>query len=124
MSPQGVLGPSNPPPGGAAGAVLDGRDIGTVVCPEAEIKIFVTARPEIRARRRFLELAASDKAPAKALSGRQGQSFSESEILAEIEARDARDQSRAVAPLRPAPDAYLLDTSDLDIEGAFSKAKD
>ncbi len=116
------------PPGGATGAVLDGRDIGTVVCPEAEIKIFVTARPEIRARRRFLELAASDKASDKArdkaLGGRQGQSFSESEILAEIEARDARDQSRAVAPLRPAPDAYLLDTSDLDIEGAFNKAKD
>ncbi len=100
------------PPGGATGAVLDGRDIGTVVCPNAEIKIFVTARSEIRARRRFLELST------------QGKEVNEHEILVEIKARDARDQGRAVAPLRAAPDAYLLDTSDLDIEGAFNKAKD
>lgn len=99
------------PPGGTKGAILDGRDIGTVVCPEAEIKIFVTARPEIRARRRFLELEV------------QGKVVNEAEILAEIKARDARDQRRPVAPLRPASDAYLLDTSDLDIEGAFNKAK-
>ncbi len=98
------------PPGSLPGAVIDGRDIGTVVCPDAAAKLFVDARPEIRAHRRWLELAAAGKAPA------------ESAILAEILARDARDRSRPVAPLKPAPDARLLDTSDLAIDAAFAAA--
>jgi CMP/dCMP kinase len=92
------------------GAVIDGRDIGTVVCPGATVKLFVDAAPEVRARRRWLELSAAGNAPA------------ESEILADIKARDERDRNRAVAPLKPAPDAKLLDTSDLDIEAAFAAA--
>jgi cytidylate kinase len=92
------------------GAVIDGRDIGTVVCPDATAKLFVDARPEIRAHRRWLELSAAGNAP------------SESAILAEILARDARDRSRPVAPLRPATDARLLDTSDLAIDAAFAAA--
>ncbi len=98
------------PPNSLAGAVIDGRDIGTVVCPEATAKLFVDARPEIRARRRWLELNQAGAAPE------------EPAILAEIVARDARDRSRAVAPLKPAPDARLLDTSDLDIDAAFAAA--
>jgi cytidylate kinase len=97
------------PPGGR-GAVLDGRDIGTVICPDAAVKLFVTASPEVRARRRFLELFA------------QGSTLSEAEVLAEIVARDHRDSSRAVAPLSQAPDAHLLDTSLLDIEAAVARA--
>ena len=92
------------------GAVIDGRDIGTVVCPHATAKLFVDARPEIRAHRRWLDLNAAGNTPA------------ESAILAEIVARDARDRSRPVAPLRPATDAHLLDTSDLDIDAAFAAA--
>jgi cytidylate kinase len=92
------------------GAVLDGRDIGTVICPNAEVKIFVTAAPEVRARRRALELRA------------RGESASEAEILADIIRRDERDRSRTTAPLVRAPDAHLLDTSALDIEGAFAAA--
>jgi CMP/dCMP kinase len=92
------------------GAVIDGRDIGTVVCPDATVKLFVDARPEIRAHRRWLELSAAGKAPPEA------------EILADILARDARDRGRAVAPLKPAPDARLLDTSDLAIDAAFAAA--
>ncbi|MDE2265786.1 MAG: (d)CMP kinase [Alphaproteobacteria bacterium] len=98
------------PPNSLAGAVIDGRDIGTVVCPEATAKLFVDARPEIRAHRRWLELNQAGAAPAEAA------------ILAEIVARDARDRSRAIAPLKPAPDARLLDTSDLDIDAAFAAA--
>lgn len=94
----------------APGAVLDGRDIGTVVCPEADAKLFVVARADIRARRRFDELAA------------RGDSVDYAAVLADIEARDARDSSRAVAPLRPADDALLLDTSELAIDAAFSEA--
>lgn len=97
------------PPGGR-GAVLDGRDIGTVVCPEADVKLFVTASPQARARRRFLELQARG-APADFDA-----------VLADLEARDARDRGRAVAPLAPAPDAHLLDTTTLDIEAAFQAA--
>jgi cytidylate kinase len=97
-------------PPGAPGAVIDGRDIGTVVCPNATAKLFVDARPEIRAHRRWLELKAAGNAPA------------ESAILAEILARDARDRGRAIAPLRPATDARLLDTSDLAIDAAFAAA--
>ncbi|MDE1939750.1 MAG: (d)CMP kinase, partial [Alphaproteobacteria bacterium] len=80
------------------------------VCPQATAKLFVDARPEIRAHRRWLELNQAGAAPAEAA------------ILAEIVARDARDRSRAIAPLKPAPDARLLDTSDLDIDAAFAAA--
>jgi cytidylate kinase len=99
------------PPGGQ-GAVLDGRDIGTVICPDATVKLFVTATPEIRAKRRYAELHA------------QGSPRTEEAVLADIRARDARDTGRAVAPLRQAADAYLLDTSHLDIETAVAKALD
>jgi cytidylate kinase len=92
------------------GAVLDGRDIGTVICPAAEVKIFVTAKPQARARRRFLELSAN------------GQPVSEADILADILRRDERDTKRTVAPLVPAPDAHLLDTTHLDIDAAFRAA--
>jgi len=94
------------------GAVLDGRDIGTVIFPDAEVKILVTASAEERARRRTRELAAS------------GVSASEGEILADIRRRDARDTSRAVAPLKAAADAHLLDTTHLDIDAAFRAAVD
>ena len=92
------------------GAVLDGRDIGTVICPDAEVKIFVVARPEERARRRALELRG------------RGEPADEAAVLADILRRDERDRTRAAAPLLPAPDAHLLDTSDLDIEGAVQAA--
>jgi len=92
------------------GAVLDGRDIGTVICPNADVKIFVTASPEVRARRRTLEL-----------SGR-GENADEAAVLADILARDQRDRSRSAAPLMQAPDAHLLDTSALDVEAAFRAA--
>ncbi len=98
------------PPGGAKGAVIDGRDIGTVVFPGADAKLFVDARPEARAHRRWLEL------------GGPGAALDEATILAEIVARDARDRGRAVAPMKPAPDAALLDTTDLDIDAAFVAA--
>ncbi|MDF3854092.1 d(CMP) kinase [Paracoccus sp. P2] len=87
------------------GAVLDGRDIGTVICPEAELKLYVTASDEIRARRRALELGAD-----------------EARILAELRERDARDAARAVAPMRPADDALLLDTSAMTIDEAVARA--
>jgi cytidylate kinase len=92
------------------GAVLDGRDIGTVICPDADVKIFVIASPEVRARRRALEMH------------RQGQSIDEAAILADIRRRDERDTQRTIAPLRPAEDARILDTSDLDIEAAVREA--
>ncbi|MEL6475782.1 MAG: (d)CMP kinase [Pseudomonadota bacterium] len=92
------------------GAVLDGRDIGTVICPDAEAKIFVTAREEVRAQRRFAELThKGDKRPYEL-------------ILSDIQARDARDSGRADAPMRQAEDAHLLDTSELDIDAAVAKA--
>ena len=97
------------------GTVIDGRDIGTVVCPEATVKLFVDASPAVRAHRRFLELAAK-------VAAEGGEPPDESKLLAEIVARDARDRSRAVAPLKPAADAQLLDTSDLGIEPAFAAA--
>ncbi|RAZ81690.1 (d)CMP kinase [Cereibacter johrii] len=92
------------------GAVLDGRDIGTVICPEAEVKLFVTASDAERARRRWLELAA------------RGGAQSEAEILADLRERDRRDREREAAPLRPAPDALLLDTTELTIDAAVNKA--
>lgn len=98
------------PPGGAEGAVIDGRDIGTVVCPEAQVKLYIDALPERRAHRRWLELTAL------------GQTVSERAILADIRARDARDRGRKIAPLKPAPGAILLDTSNLDIDAAFAAA--
>lgn len=87
------------------GAVLDGRDIGTVICPTAEVKLFVTARPEIRAHRRWLEVGGE-----------------EAQVLAELRDRDARDMGRSDAPLRPAEDALLLDTSDISIVEAVARA--
>jgi cytidylate kinase len=94
------------------GAVLDGRDIGTVICPDAEVKIYVVADPKIRARRRTLEARA------------RGEEADEAAILADILARDERDQNRPVAPLKQAQDAYLLDNSNLDIEGGVRAAID
>jgi CMP/dCMP kinase len=94
------------------GAVLDGRDIGTVIAPDADVKIFVTASAQERARRRARELAS------------QGVATDEAEILADIERRDERDRSRAVAPLAPASDAHLLDTTHLDIDAAVRAAID
>jgi cytidylate kinase len=94
------------------GAVLDGRDIGSVVCPDADVKLYVTASLAERARRRWLELKARD--PAVALA----------EVEADIAARDERDRNRPVSPLVQAPDAHLLDTTNLDIEAAFRAAID
>jgi cytidylate kinase len=92
------------------GAVLDGRDIGTVIAPGADVKIFVTAAPEVRARRRVLELRA------------RGDQVEEQEILADLLRRDERDSRRAAAPLKPASDAYLLDTTHLGIDAALRAA--
>jgi cytidylate kinase len=92
------------------GAVLDGRDIGTVIFPDAAVKLFVTASPEERARRRLAELAA------------RGVMADAAQVLAEIRDRDAQDENRPVAPLRPAPDAVLIDTTDLDPDAAFARA--
>ena len=94
------------------GVVMDGRDIGTVILPDAPVKIFVTASPEVRAQRRAKEFAA------------QGQTVDESAVLADILRRDERDRTRAVAPLKPAADAHILDTTNLDIEGAFRAARE
>ncbi len=96
--------------GAARGAVLDGRDIGTVVFPDATVKLFVTASPDARARRRHLEM-----------QGR-GQEASLPEVLAEMAARDARDAGRDAAPLAAAADAVLLDTTALDADAAFAAA--
>jgi CMP/dCMP kinase len=98
------------PPGGSPGAVMDGRDIGTVICPTAAAKLYVDARPEIRARRRWNEL--------KGMNIRRA----EQDVLAELNARDAADKSRPIAPLKQALDADLLDTSDLGIDAAFAAA--
>jgi cytidylate kinase len=97
---------------GQGGAVLDGRDIGTVIFPDAEVKIFVTATAQTRARRRAAELASA------------GEPVNLAEIMEDIRARDARDSARAIAPLKAAPDAHLLDTTHLDIDAAFRAALD
>jgi len=92
------------------GAVLDGRDIASFICPDADVKLFVSASAKVRAKRRFLELVAA------------GYTGSPEEVLDDIEARDTRDRTRKVAPLKQVEDAYLLDTSNLDIETAFRTA--
>jgi CMP/dCMP kinase len=92
------------------GAVLDGRDIGTVVCPEADIKLYVTASAEVRAERRYRERIG------------RGEPASYEAVLEDIRRRDQRDAGREAAPMRPAADAFLLDTTDLDIEAAFDTA--
>ncbi|WP_230531452.1 (d)CMP kinase [Microvirga roseola] len=94
------------------GAVLDGRDIGTVVCPDADVKLFVTATPEERARRRHLEIL------------NRGETADYETILADIRRRDERDMNRSTAPLRPAEDALTLDTTQLNAEAAFRAALD
>ncbi|HEY1474812.1 MAG TPA: (d)CMP kinase [Pseudolabrys sp.] len=94
------------------GAVLDGRDIGTVICPDADVKIYVTATPEVRARRRAAEYRA------------QGRDIDEATVLADILKRDERDSQRTTAPLKQAPDAHLLDTTHLAIEPAIRAAID
>jgi len=98
------------PPGSAAGAVIDGRDIGTVIAPDATAKLFVDARPEVRARRRWLELQAL------------GITREEVDVLAELNVRDAADRNRPISPLKQTVDAALLDTSDLGIDAAFAAA--
>ncbi|WP_293905619.1 (d)CMP kinase [Phenylobacterium sp.] len=93
------------------GAVLDGRDIGTVICPDAPAKLYVTATPEVRAHRRWKQL------------GGQGEEVAYEDVLADIRRRDARDGGRDAAPMKPAPDAVLLDTSEMTIEQAADAAR-
>ena len=102
---------ANEPANGAAGAILDGRDIGTVICPDADIKFYVTASIETRAQRRYAELRARDEAVTLEA------------VIEDLRQRDARDSERAVSPLKPAADAHLLDTTNLSIDSAFAKAK-
>ncbi|MDW3224867.1 MAG: (d)CMP kinase [Paracoccaceae bacterium] len=94
----------------AGGAVLDGRDIGTVICPQAEAKLFVTASAEVRADRRFAELVAA------------GSAISRAQVLADVRERDARDRDRATAPLKPAEDAFTIDTTSMTIKDAIEAA--
>jgi cytidylate kinase len=98
------------PPGGEAGAVLDGRDIGTVVCPQANVKFFITANPEARARRRHKELI------------ERGDRRIHARVREEMVLRDARDSGRAAAPLRPAEDAIVLDTTEMDADAVLETA--
>ena len=101
---------ANAPPDGRGGAVLDGRDIGTVVCPDATVKLFVTATPEARAKRRHQELL------------ERGEESIYARVLRELKERDARDSGRDAAPLRIAPDAVVIDTTEMDIDHAFETA--
>ncbi len=94
----------------AGGAVLDGRDIGTVICPKADVKLFVTASAEVRAERRYLELSGN------------GQDVTRDGVLADVKQRDARDRDRTTAPLVAADDAVIIDTSNLSIEDAIARA--
>jgi len=98
------------PPPGTQGVVIDGRDIGTVICPDATVKIYLEASPEIRAKRRVGELQ------------QRGEDAISSRVLQDMKDRDARDRDRRASPLKPAEDAFILDTSDLDEEGAFRAA--
>ena len=100
------------PPGGAPGAVLDGRDIGTHVCPEAEVKLFVTASLDVRARRRVAELRG------------RGEAVDPERVLADMRARDSRDSERSAAPLRPASDAQVIDTGTMTAEEVVTWALD
>ncbi len=100
------------PPGGCRGAVFDGRDIGTVVLPDAAVKLFLTASPEVRAARRVKQL---QEQGAEAIYGR---------VLQELKERDARDTTRNVAPLKPAEDALVIDTSDMDAAAVYAAALD
>lgn len=93
------------------GAVLDGRDIGTVICPDADVKLWVDARTQVRAARRLKELQAA------------GETLTLAQMIADLEARDARDSARSDAPMKRAPDAVLIDTSDLTIDAAVDKAR-
>lgn len=94
----------------SGGAVLDGRDIGTVICPDAPVKLFVTASAEIRAERRFQELTG------------KGMTLTRAEVLADVKARDTRDMDRANAPMKPAQDAVIIDTSQMGINDAIAAA--
>lgn len=94
----------------AKGAIYDGRDTGTVICPEAEVKMFITASSEVRAKRRYDEFIA------------KGMSADYNQVLADVKARDERDANRKDAPMKPADDAIILDTSDMSIEEVFDKA--
>jgi cytidylate kinase len=98
------------PPPGTQGVVIDGRDIGTVICPDATVKIYLEASPEIRAKRRVRELR------------ERGEEAISSRVLQDMKDRDARDRDRRASPLKPAEDAFILDTSELDEEGAFRAA--
>lgn len=98
------------PPEGIAGVVMDGRDIGTVICPDADVKLFVTATPEARSKRRYLELSA------------KGLKTSMEAVVADMKERDTRDSGRDTAPLKPADDAHILDTSTMDADAAFAAA--
>lgn len=98
------------PPNGKAGAVLDGRDIGTAIAPDAPVKLFVTASAEARAQRRFAELQA------------RGEAADYNAVLADLQQRDQRDATRAIVPAKPAPDAIILDTTNMDAEQAFQEA--
>ena len=100
------------PPGGSLGAVMDGRDIGTVIAPNADAKLFVDADIKVRAHRRWLELESMDLGVVD-----------EAQVLADLKARDQADRTRAASPLIPAADAALLDTTHLDIEQAFAHAR-
>lgn len=95
----------------ANGVVYDGRDTGTVVCPNADLKLFITASPQVRAQRRFIEFQ------------QKGSDLTYEQVLADIIARDERDTNRSEAPLKPAADAVTIDTSDLNIEQVFEKAE-
>ncbi len=96
---------------GFKGSVLDGRDIGTVICPNADVKLYVDAKPEVRAKRRHAELSS------------YGEDISYADILAQLQERDHRDMNRSEAPLKPAANAHLLDTTNLSIDAAFEAAK-
>jgi cytidylate kinase len=98
------------PPEGKKGAVIDGRDIGTVVCPAADVKLFVTASPEERANRRYKELLD------------RGEEAIYARVLQEMRDRDARDSGRAAAPLKPADDAIVLDTTEMNADAVFETA--
>jgi len=100
------------PPGGKRGAILDGRDIGTVVCPDADVKLYVTASLEARATRRQKELR------------ERGEASIYARVKQEMQERDSRDSARVTAPLRPAPDAVVLDTSEVDADGVLRAALD